>query len=96
MEDKYKLVEELNGEIFDLMGQEFLDKNIFYFSFTTDGFSEGINFNEMILWTSESEDREWDEDKNDYTPNLKTHLLDKLGEIASNINVFLIEQQEQC
>jgi hypothetical protein len=39
-----------------------------YFEYRTTGFADLILFDEFLLWSSENDIREFDEDKNDYEP----------------------------
>jgi hypothetical protein len=63
--DYVEIVRELNVELYEQ--HEEVDS---YFEYRTTGFADLILFDELILWDSEADDREFDHDKNDYEPLL--------------------------
>lgn len=56
-------VENLNQELYDRFRET---EN--GFTYTTDGNEGSIRFSNTLIWSSEMDDREWLEDKNDYEP----------------------------
>lgn len=58
-----EVVKELNTELYEKFGE--VEK---VFEYSTTGFVDAISFNGAMLWDSEMEVREWNEEKNDYEP----------------------------
>lgn len=61
--DYIELVRELNSELYEKFGE--VEKS---FEYSTDGFCETISFNQVLLWHSDMDEREYIEDKNEYEP----------------------------
>ncbi len=57
------VVNELNQELFDEH-----EETIHSFSYLTNTYAEVILFDDILLWGSETDDREFNEDENDYEP----------------------------
>jgi len=88
-----KIVNELNEEIFQKLGEE-LEANFVY---STDGFFEAINYAEIMIWNSEEDEREWDEEKNEYEPfkpfikrifNEKVEKLEKVKFVETEVPFY--------
>lgn len=58
-----EVVRALNTELFETDGEENTQ-----FEFTTTGFAQIITFGEMVVWSSEDDNREFFEDLNEYEP----------------------------
>lgn len=58
-----EVVRELNIELYEKFGE--VEK---VFEYSTTGFVDAISFDGVLLWDSEMELREWNEEKNDYEP----------------------------
>lgn len=71
-----KLVLELNEELYDTYGD--MDQLFYY---TTTGFANVIGFGEILLWSDQWDDREYDEETREYEP-LKPYLLKRLKQEA--------------
>lgn len=68
------VVEDLNGELQDKFGDNyFFDEMYVYIS---DGFHEYIKFGRNFLWSSDNEERDFDEGANEYEP-LKPFIKEK-------------------
>lgn len=63
--DFIEIINELNADLYDRV--KYVQEG---FSYTTDGYCDQISFNGMHLWSSEMDDREYDEDKYEYEPLL--------------------------
>lgn len=63
MSEYLETIENLNAELFD----EFKEP-LYEFEYSTNGYCHIISFNGTQLWSSELDDREWIEEKNDYEP----------------------------
>jgi hypothetical protein len=61
--DYIKLVQELNDEMYDKIGENYRQ-----FSFTTSGYVEIIAFGEIQIWCSEDSSRKWLTKTKDYEP----------------------------
>lgn len=61
--DFEKIVQELNQDIFEKHGEI-----EFRFSYSTDGFLDLILFDEYIIWSSEDDNRKFNEYENEYEP----------------------------
>jgi len=73
------IVEELNSEIYKK------HKEVeSYFEYRTTGFAHLILFDDMILWSSETDDREFDKSANDYEP-LTTFIKKQFNQITDNM-----------
>jgi len=63
MENIANIVSELNQELYDRFGEV---ESAFMYS--TNGYAEVVSFNESVIWCSEMDDREFNEEKNGYEP----------------------------
>lgn len=71
MNNEYlKIIDELNNELYEKFGE---DVTVYNFSYCTNGYADTIFFNEMMIWNSEIDEREFIEEINDYEP-LKPHI----------------------
>jgi len=58
-----EIINELNQELYEKVGETDRD-----FSYTTNGYVNIVNFGEIMIWSSETDERKWIEYKNDYEP----------------------------
>jgi len=77
--DYVEIVRELNVELYE-RHKEFDS----YFEYRTTGFADLILFDGLLLWSSETDDREFDEDKNDYEP-LVPFIKKQFNQIADGM-----------
>jgi len=94
--DYVEIVRELNVELyerhkefdsyFEYRTAGFTDSILFdsYFEYRTTGFADLILFDGLLLWSSETDDREFDEDKNDYEP-LVPFIKKQFNQIADGM-----------
>jgi len=77
--DYVEIVRELNVKLYEQHKE--VDS---YFEYRTTGFADLILFDELILWSSETDDREFDEGKNDYEP-LVPFIKKQFNQIADKM-----------
>lgn len=68
MSEALEVVETLNGIIFDRYG----DQERSLFTYITDGYVEAIEFDGCVIWCSEADGREYNEDGTSETPLFNT------------------------
>lgn len=61
--DYLEIINELNQELYEKVGE--IGR---YFSYSTNGYMDIINFGEIMIWNSEMSERKWDEKKREYEP----------------------------
>lgn len=77
--DYVEIVTDLNIELYEQHKE--VDS---YFEYRTTGFAHLILFDESLLWSSEADDREFDEDGNDYEP-LVPFIKKQFNQIADKM-----------
>lgn len=83
-----KIVKNLNDTLFEKIGKKNHSKLGWGFKYCTNGYEHCIEFNGMILWNSEDEERFFDEDKNENEP-LEPFIWEQLRKYIDNLNKFL-------
>jgi len=76
------LIEQLNQELFDKLGET--DRK---FTYATDGFVDIINFGEIHLWDSENSEQVWDENKKEYEP-FKPFIIRTFNNLIDELNKY--------
>jgi hypothetical protein len=80
MEENYvEVVQSLNIELYEKLKDESV-----YFGYTTNGYYHGITLNETIIWSSEMDERKFDE-KNDCYEPLEGFLKQEFNKIADKL-----------
>lgn len=74
------IIGELNDHIMDASENE----DCPLIEFTTNTYSETIEFMGIRIWSSDDEEREWIEDTNDYEP-MDKYLMKKINGIIESI-----------
>lgn len=74
------VISELNGELFEKFGDTEMD-----FGYTTNGYVDVVTFDDVVLWHSENDDREFDEEKNDWEP-FEPFIKRKFNEWVTKLN----------
>ena len=91
MEGIEKIIYELNNQIDDYNSGELKIRNGFElidnFSYETMGYYSCIKFGDVILWDSENEPREYNEDNNEYE-DLLTFIKKEFNKYLDTINHF--------
>jgi len=77
--DYVKIVRELNIELY----KQHKEVNS-YFEYRTTGYAHLILFDKLLLWSTETDYREFDEDKNDYEP-LVPFIKKQFNQIADKM-----------
>lgn len=78
------IVGELNDDIYDSLGSNCKDSYCFIVDYHCDGYMVVIEFLGLQIWSSDDDDREFNEEENKYEP-LKPYLIKK---IINVINVL--------
>lgn len=87
-ETTLSVVTALNEALFNSLGEKFYNENGWSFSLVSDGYYECIKFNGDIVWCSEDDPREWDEEHGGYKESLYSHIVSVLHDRAIKILEF--------
>ena len=80
-----EIIDKLNSSIYNDDENEFYH----YFVYEYAGFVDVIKFDEQVLWHSEDDDREFNEDENDWEP-MVPFIIKKFKEYRDELNSFKI------
>ena len=58
-----EIINELNQELYEKVGEIGRD-----FNYSTNGYVDIVNFGEIMIWSSEMDEREWEWMNDDYEP----------------------------
>lgn len=83
----YNIVQELNYELWDKSEHEKA------FSFTSNGSVEIVSFEEIVLWHSEDDEREFNEKEKAYEP-LKIHLKKQFNKLVERMEVISFDDKD--
>ena len=75
----YQVVDELNN----LLWKKYQEEE-FQFKFSSNGYYNAILFNDYMLWYSDEDDREFNEETNDYEP-LKEFIIKEFNKYISHL-----------
>jgi len=82
--DFVEIVNELNQEIYEKHGDI---EDCFYYS--SDGYCDVFGFGDKMLWNSENDDREFNEELNDYEP-FKPFIIKEFNSWIDNLSSLKI------
>ncbi len=80
--DYLEIIKELNQELYEKVGETGMD-----FTYSTDGQVDIVNFGELMIWNSETDERKWIKDENDHEP-LKPLIKRRHNEYIENLQLF--------
>ena len=81
--DYIEIIHNLNEWVNDKQGDDY----IVNFSYTTNGWYHFIEWGDVLLWDSETESREWIEDKNEYE-DLEEYIKKEFNEYINTLNTL--------
>ena len=87
-ENVLEIVSELNGMIFDKLGEKQYMSNPLSFTIISDGNFMAIEFEGHTIWNSEDDEREYNEEIDEFEP-LKLFCVKQLMKYNSLINLIL-------
>lgn len=68
------LINNLNQQLYESTNDPFPDC---VFTYSSDGYATVVKYGDIFIWSSENDDREWIDSKNDYEP-LEPFLVNQL------------------
>ena len=77
-----EIVRTLNLELFEKNHNHCCD----WFSYCTDGLEEIITYGDFLLWSTDTEQRKFNEEKNEYEPSLIEHVRQQFNEYIDDMN----------
>ena len=83
------VVVDLNEELYEKYDS--LYEIVSGFSYSTDGNIDIISFDNKVLWCSETDERQWIEENNDYEP-LMPHIKKLYNDWVNQLKVFSFEE----
>ena len=78
-----EIINDLNEELYNKVGET--GRN---FSFSTNGYENIISFGEVMIWSSEMDEREWIHENNDYEP-FKPFIKRMYNQEIQKLNLFI-------
>jgi len=85
------LVEKLNIQLFE-QGWE---GGEYEFTYLNNGYIEAVEFNETLLWNSDTDEREWDDEKDEYKLTVQEYVIKKFYEYRDNLNKITLTLEEE-
>ena len=75
--------------------EELVEEGVVYFEFSTTGCCDSILLNNILLWDSENDEREWDEDIDDYAETIEEYVIRRFQELVGHLeksNLMKVEK----